>query len=116
MLVNQHLGEAEEFLIYSNTPEGYVHIDTRKAPPSGSGDMRWIMVAKTLKDCNSLLVSGAGANPISMLKSMGIKIVQMNGLIEAGLDGVYKGKSLAGLACTEFKCGDSCSGTGGGCG
>ena len=116
MLVNQHLGEAEEFLIYSNTPEGYVHIDTRKAPASGLGDMRWIQVAKVLKDCNTLLVSGAGANPISMLKSMGLKIIQMNGLIEAGLDGVYKGQSLSGLACTEFKCGDSCSGTGGGCG
>jgi nitrogen fixation protein NifB len=116
ILVNQHLGEAEEFYIYSSTSEGYQHIDTRKAPAPGMGDMRWIQVAKTLKDCNTLLASGAGDNPLSMLKSMGIKVIQMNGLIEAGLDAVYKGKSLSGLACTSFKCGDSCGGSGGGCG
>ena len=116
ILVNQHLGEAEEFLIFSNTSEGFKQIETRKAPSAGMGDMRWMQVAKTLKDCNSLLVSGAGANPSSMLKSMGLKIIQMNGLIEAGLEAVFEGKSLSGLACTSFKCGDSCAGTGGGCG
>jgi nitrogen fixation protein NifB len=117
VLVNQHLGEAEDFLIFSNSAEGYVHIDTRKAPKIGLGDMRWIQLAKTLKDCNTLLASGAGANPSTMLKSMGVKIIQMNGLIEAGLDAVYKGKSLTGLTnCKPFKCGESCSGNGGGCG
>jgi nitrogen fixation protein NifB len=116
MLVNQHLGEAEDFLIYTNTPEGYLHFETRGAPAQGLGDLRWIQVAKILKDCNSLLVSGAGANPTSLLKSMGLKIIQMNGLIETGLDGVYKGKSLNGHLSTQFKCGSSCSGTGGGCG
>jgi nitrogen fixation protein NifB len=117
MLVNQHLGEAEDFLIYANTPEGYLHVDTREAPKAGLGDIRWIQLAKTLKDCNTILAGGAGANPSSMLKSMGIKIIQMNGLIEAGLDAVYKGKSLNGLAnCKPFKCGDGCGGNGGGCG
>lgn len=117
LLVNQHLGEAEDFLIYSHTAEGYVHVDTREAPKAGLGDIRWIQLAKVLKDCNSLLVSGAGANPTSMLKSMGVKIIQMNGLIEAGLDAVYKGKSINGLAsCKSFKCSEGCGGNGGGCG
>ena len=117
LLVNQHLGEAEDFHIYANSPEGYVYVTTRQAPKIGLGDIRWIQLAKTLSDCNTILASGAGANPSSMLKSMGIKIVQMNGLIEAGLDAVYKGKSIAGLTnCKPFKCGDGCSGTGGGCG
>jgi nitrogen fixation protein NifB len=117
VLVNQHLGEAEDFLIFSNTAEGYVHIDTREAPKVGLGDIRWIQLAKVLNDCNTVLASGAGANPSSMLKSMGLKIIQMNGLIEAGLDAVYKGKSLAGLTnCKPFKCGEGCSGNGGGCG
>lgn len=117
MLVNQHLGEAEYFLIYEDTPSGYRQIDKRKAPPSGSGDMRWIMLAKELKDCNSVLVSGAGPNPTLMLKSMGIKVILMNGLIELGLDSVYKGASVSGYVSTSnFKCGDSCRGNGMGCG
>jgi hypothetical protein len=40
----------------------------------------------------------------------------MNGLIEAGLDAVYKGKSLNGFKVVQFKCGDGCGGTGNGCG
>lgn len=117
ILVNQHLGEADDLLIYASTSEGYVHIDTREAPKAGLGDIRWIQLAKVLYDCNTILASGAGANPSSMLKSMGIKIVQMNGLIEQGLDAVFKGASLNGFAnCKPFKCGESCNGNGGGCG
>ena len=117
ILVNKHLGEAEEFLIYTDTPHGYLHIATRKAPSPGSGDLRWIMLAKTLHDCNAILVNGAGANPMSMLKSMGFKIIQMNGLIEAGLDAIYNGKPLSPLQnITDFKCGNDCGGNGGGCG
>lgn len=117
ILVNQHLGEAKDFLIFAHTKEGYIHVDTREAPKAGLGDIRWIQLAKLLSDCNTILVNGAGANPSSMLKSMGIKIIQMNGLIEAGLDAIYKGASLSGLtACKPFKCGEGCSGSGGGCG
>ncbi len=115
-LVNRHLGETDTFHIYTQTEKGYAHIDTRLAPPKGMGDFRWIQLAKTLSDCNSVLVSGAGANPLSMLKSMGLQVVQMNGLIEAGLDAVYKGKSLNGFKVVQFKCGDGCGGTGNGCG
>ena len=115
-LVNRHLGETDSFQIYTQTETGYAHIDSRPAPPKGSGDFRWIQLAKTLSDCNSVLVSGAGANPLSMLKSMGIQVIQMNGLIEAGLDAVYKGKSLNGFKVIQFKCGDGCGGTGTGCG
>lgn len=117
MLVNQHLGEVTEFMIFANTPKGYEHIDTRPAPKTGLGDIRWIKLAKTLDDCNTILVSGVGSNPMAMLKSMGIAIIQMNGLIEVGLDAVYKGKSIAGLAAFKsFKCGDGCAGSGTGCG
>jgi nitrogen fixation protein NifB len=115
-LVNRHLGETDSFNIYTQTETGYAQIDTRQAPPKGIGDFRWIQLAKTLSDCNTVLVSGAGANPLSMLKSMGLQVVQMNGLIEAGLDAVYKGKSLNGFKVVQFKCGDSCGGTGTGCG
>jgi nitrogen fixation protein NifB len=115
MLVNQHLGEVREFLIYAETTNGYTIIDKREAPLPGSGDMRWIQLAKTLKDCNTVLVSGAGSNPGSMLKSMGLQIIQMNGLIEIGLDAVYKGKTLAGYKSISFKCGESCEGNGQGC-
>jgi len=117
ILVNQHLGEAEEFKIYSNTEDGFELIETREAPMSGLGDIRWIKLAKLLNDCNTILVSGAGANPSSLLKSMGIKIIQMNGLIEEGLEAVFVGKTLSCQSSGKsFKCGESCGGDGGGCG
>jgi nitrogen fixation protein NifB len=117
ILVNQHLGEAKQFLIYGLGSEGYDLIEKRIAPPQGLGDQRWIEMAKTLADCNTVLVNGAGQNPTIMLKSMGVKIVQLSGLIDDALDCIYKGRPLNGMAvCKPFKCGDSCNGSGGGCG
>jgi nitrogen fixation protein NifB len=115
MLVNQHLGEASDFYIFGLDSEKIKLVGKRKAPLPGSGDFRWIQLAKTLSDCNTILVSGAGANPTSMLKSMKINVVQMNGLIESGLDAVFNGKSLKVYQKTTFKCGDSCEGNAQGC-
>lgn len=117
MLVNQHLGETRQFAIYSKINDNYEQIEMREAPPAGLGDERWTKLAKILNDCSTILVSGAGKNPQSILESMGIKVIQMNGLIEAGLDGVFKGAPLIGLVNPQkFKCGEGCSGGGGGCG
>jgi nitrogen fixation protein NifB len=117
VLVNQHLGEATKFLIYKTKGDGYELIAEREAPAAGSGDLRWIRLTKILNDCQAILVSGAGPNPSLILKNMGLKIIVMSGLIEAGLDAVYKGASIAGYQrMGSFKCGESCAGDGQGCG
>lgn len=117
LLINQHLGEAKEFLIYKEEGDDYTLVEKRSAPTKGNGDLRWIELAKALQDCSYVLVNGVGARPVEVLQSVGIAIVEMSGLINDGLDAVYKGKKLKSVLKTNLgKCGDSCSGTGGGCG
>lgn len=115
-LVNMHLGEADFLYIYKPVGEEYQLVERRRTPRSGTGDQRWIDLAKSLSDCHSLLVNGIGPNPSAMLKSMGINVVQMEGLIEDGLDAVYKGAPLHALSAKKaFKCGEACGGDGTGC-
>ncbi len=117
LMINKHLGEADSFLIYKETESGYEMIEKRSAPQKGSGDLRWIELAKTLNDCSYVLVNGVGNRPIEVLRTVGIAIVEMSGLINDGLDAVYKGKKLKSvLKTTLTKCGDGCGGNGMGCG
>ncbi len=117
LMINKHLGEAKEFLIYTDTEDGYKLIEKRQAPQSGSGDLRWVKLAKTLDDCAYVLVNGVGAKPVEVMQRVGVAVVEMSGMIEDGLDAVYKGKKLKSVLKTNLgKCGDSCSGNGMGCG
>jgi nitrogen fixation protein NifB len=117
IFVNQHLGEAEELNIYGLIDNEYRHVEKRATPKPGSGDWRWIDLSKKISDCSVVLVNGAGQNPTNILKSLGVKVIQMEGLIEEGLDWVYKGQPLkASCNYSKIKCGESCSGTGDGCG
>ncbi|VAW22265.1 Nitrogenase FeMo-cofactor synthesis FeS core scaffold and assembly protein NifB [hydrothermal vent metagenome] len=117
MLVNQHLGEADELYIFRETPNGYRVVEQRKTPPSGAGARRWESLARLLTDCRALLVGGIGPKPSSLIGRTGIRIVEMTGLIDQGLDAVYKGLELKTIKKADaFKCGDGCSGTGVGCG
>ncbi len=116
LMINQHLGEADELLIFKETSTGYDLVEKRTAPKKGKGDLRWIELAKTLQDCSYVLVNGVGARPVEVLQSVGIAVVEMAGLINDGLDAVYKGKKLKSVLKTKLgKCGDSCSGNGMGC-
>lgn len=117
LMINQHLGEARELLIFEPSEIGYALIEKRRAPVKGQGDLRWIELAKGLEDCAYILVNGVGARPAEVLQRVGIAVVEMAGLIEDGLDAVYKGKKLKSVIKTNLgKCGDSCSGNGTGCG
>ncbi len=117
MLVNQHLGEAEQVYVYRETPNGYRMVEQRKLPPSGGGNKRWETLAEILNDCRALLVGGIGPSPSSIIGRSGIKIIEMTGLIDEGLDAVYKGKELRTVKKADvFKCGAECSGKGTGCG
>lgn len=117
MLVNQHLGEADFLYIFKETPSGYRMVEQRRTPPSGTGNVRWEALGESLSDCRALLVGGIGPSPSSIIGRTGIRIVEMTGLIDDGLDAIYKGKSLKTIKKADvFRCGAECSGSGTGCG
>ena len=117
LMINKHLGEATELMIFKEEGERYELVEKRSTPQKGKGDLRWIEMAKVLPDCSYILVNGVGARPVEVLQSVGIAVVEMAGLIDDGLDAVYKGKKLKSVLKTKLgKCGDSCGGNGMGCG
>ena len=120
VLINQHLGEADRFLIYGfNHSNGdCILVDSRTAPPYGGGQELWQALADTLHDCRALLVNGAGDSPTKVMKANGIEVMVLEGVIEEAVHGVFNGQDLKHLMKSSqiHACGSSCSGTGGGCG
>ncbi|MFZ4802429.1 MAG: nitrogenase cofactor biosynthesis protein NifB [Chlorobium sp.] len=119
VLINQHLGEAERFLVYGMDDSGEcILVDSRKAPPGGGGQQRWEALADTLGDCRALLVNGAGDSPKKVLKAKGVDVLVIEGVIEEAVHGLLTGQDLKHLMKSSqiHACGSSCSGTGGGCG
>lgn len=116
LLVNMHLGEATSLYIFRQSPKGYHFVEERKTPEAGSGDFRWLEMASVLKDCRAVLVGGAGPAPLKILQNAGIRVIQMTGLIDDGLDAVYNGKMLKTIKkADQFKCGSECRGNAQGC-
>jgi nitrogen fixation protein NifB len=121
-LVNQHLGEAERVLIYEPHPsrEGAFQLkEIRPAPEAGGGEERWQELADLLKDCRAFLVAAAGRMPFGVLTQSGIKVIEMEGLIDEGLRAVYANRPIPAPMKRHFSgcsSGVSCKGTGTGCG
>lgn len=116
-LVNLHLGEASHFHVYRPSEEGFLAVETRPAPERGDGLDRWIKLGQTLSDCSTLLVSGAGQNPRTVLEGMDIRVVEIEGLISDALDALHQGKDLGFMKKRSASgCGSGCTGGGGGCG
>jgi len=121
-LVNQHLGEADRFVLFEPNPDApgsFRPREIRQAPPEGGGDTRWAALAETLKDCRALLVSAAGPTPTKVLTQHGLKVVEMEGLIDEGLHAVFANKPVPAAMKRRFTgCGSgvTCKGTGTGCG
>jgi len=116
LLVNQHMGEATSLNVYRQTPNGFQFVEERKTPKVGLGDSRWLDLARTFSDCRGILVSGVGENPKTILSSCGIRVVEMTGLIDEGLEGVFNNKAIRSIAKADaFKCGSSCKGDAQGC-
>jgi nitrogen fixation protein NifB len=117
MLVNQHLGEAEQLYIYARTPAGMELVALRSTPPRGGGSQRWSQLADLIGDCHTLLVGGIGPTPRQILEVSGLHILEVEGLISEVCYALDAGQSIAHLARRQsFSCGAGCSGTGGGCG
>lgn len=115
-LVNQHLGEAKGVYIFKQTPNGFQFVEERIMPEKGGGDQRWVDVARLLVDCRAILVAGVGETPSSILKSCGINVIQMVGLIDEGLEGVYNNRPIKSIKKADaFRCGSGCKGNAQGC-
>jgi len=117
VLVNQHLGEADDFNIYGLQDGNAFLVETRPAPERGCGDDRWATLGKTLHDCRAILASSAGPRPTNALTQAGIKVIIMEGLIDEAINAIYSGEPIRAPV-REFKCGKGagCNGDGGGCG
>ncbi len=121
-LVNQHLGEAERFMVFGRDPnqdDRFRFIEHRPAPERGAGDERWLQLASSLHDCRALLVSAAGPKPLGILEATGLRVIQMEGLVEEGLRAVFTNQAVPPALSRKFKScgkGTSCGGDGAGCG
>jgi nitrogen fixation protein NifB len=119
VLVNQHLGEADRFLVYALDKErrSCSLVDTRLAPPPGGGKDRWESLASTLSDCRALLVNSAGDSPKTVLNAHGIDVLSLEGVIEEAVYGVFTGQNLKHLIKSSqiHACKSGCSGAGNGC-
>ncbi len=115
VLINQHLGEAEQLLIYEKNGQGVRLVQTLKTPASGLGDERWQQLGAQLRKCSTLLVSGIGQRPMAVLKESGLNVLRVEGLIEEMVGQLLKGKDVSRLQIPAKKCGEACAGTGMGC-
>jgi nitrogen fixation protein NifB len=117
VLVNQHLGEAENLLIYKRENGITTLIEKRETPVPGSGIERWKQLGNLLKDCNSLLVNGIGGNPEKVLTESGVKIFVLDGVIDEAVNRIIEGGDINHLVKRKkFVCGAECAGNSAGCG
>lgn len=117
MLVSGHLGMVDSFQLFAEERGGgYRLAGVREAPPPGGGDARWEALATTLSDCRAILVGNVGKRPTEVLEEAGVRVIEMEGFVEEGLDAVFQGKPLR---CAKPRglssCSSGCGGGGGGC-
>jgi nitrogen fixation protein NifB len=116
VLVNQHLGEASHLWIFEHGPEGPRLIGTRETPEEGGGNLRWLELAESLRDCRALLVSGVGPNPRRVIEGKGIRVLEMAGFISEGVNSLYHAGDIPRAMRKHFRsCGAECQGSGMGC-
>lgn len=117
VLVNQHLGEAETLLVYGEKDGRVQLLEARTTPAKGTGMQRWEQLANTLSDCGTLLVSGIGENPQQVLSDSGIKVMEIEGLIDEAVRALFAGQPLNHMIKRSLTaCGGACGGNGMGCG
>lgn len=117
VLVNQHLGEAYQVLVYGENKGRIELIEARQAPEPGGGMERWRELAARLSDCRAVLVSGVGGNPKKVLSDSGIEVIECEGVIDEAVRAVYAGESLDHMVVRQqFACGSGCTGNAMGCG
>ena len=117
VLVNQHLGEAQNLLVYGEKEGRIQLLEARDTPARGGYMKRWQELADTFSDCSMLLVSGVGTNPMKVLSAAGIEVLEIEGLIDEAVRAVFAGESLKHMVKRSLSaCGAGCHGNGMGCG
>jgi nitrogen fixation protein NifB len=119
IFVNQHLGEATSLWIFGIRDGKSELLERRFTPPSGSGSKRWTELARSITDCNTILVGGIGAAPQAVLERADIGIVVMEGLVSEGVEAVLTGREIPKILLRSLgRCGigKQCTGSGTGCG
>jgi nitrogen fixation protein NifB len=119
LFVNQHLGEATGLWIFGMRDGKMVLIERRSTPPSGGGPERWDAMSLLLSDCNTVLASGIGPNPLAILEHSGVNVVIMDGLAKEGVEAILAGGAIPKILLRKAgHCGigKQCSGNGMGCG
>ncbi len=104
VLVNQHLGEADRFLIYELKNDEAVLVEERPAPDSGTGDIRWRTMCETLSDCGWIAVSGIGGKPKEVLEESGVMPIVISGMVSEVAEKLLKDEDVSHLAVNNFKC------------
>ncbi|MCB9652707.1 MAG: radical SAM protein [Deltaproteobacteria bacterium] len=116
VFVNQHLGEAEVLLIYAVEESAFKLMDVRRTPQPGGGIQRWVDLAEVIADCRALLVGGVGTAPKKVLENREIAVLEMEGMLEEGLEAAFEGRALPSHLQPKLRgCGLSCGGDRGGC-
>jgi nitrogen fixation protein NifB len=117
ILINQHLGEANQLWIFEFDEISPKLIEMRDAPEEGGGNSRWRELAKSLEDCHSILVSGVGRAPRWVLENNGLRVIESAGLISTAMESLHRSGEVPLAMHKQFKsCGSSgCQGTGTGC-
>ena len=117
ILINQHLGEAEKVWIFEHDEIKPRLVAMRDTPEAGAGNQRWRDLAKTIEDCHSILVSGAGRAPRWVMEQSGLRVIEASGLIAQAMESLHRSGDVPVAMRKQFKsCGSSgCQGTGTGC-
>ncbi len=89
IVINEHFGSAEEFLLYEVFDNGdYNFIERRLVPKDTDVSIehgKAIKAAKLLQDVEAVLVAQIGKNATGILESIGIRVFAINGEIEKSL-------------------------------
>jgi nitrogen fixation protein NifB len=113
MLVNEHLGHAEQLVIYTQADDGFKVVGVRIPPQRGGGRARWHALARQLSDCRAVLASSAGDAPREVLEETGLSVHIMEGLIVEGLRDIYATGTVSPILTARAQpCSGGCGGAG----
>ena len=117
VLINQHLGEANQLYIYGKKGSKAAFMGTRSTPPRGTGMARWNQLYTAINDCDTLLVSGIGDTPRDLLTRKGMRILEIEGMIEDAVNAIIQGEPIRHMKKRQGGgCDGACRGGGTGCG
>src|SRR5208282_5579823 len=90
ILINEHLGEADNLWIFEYEDGEAKLVEMREIPEPGDGSLRWRELAATITDCHSILVSAVGRSPRWILEQSGLRVIEASGLIEQAMESLHR--------------------------